>query len=327
MQTNTLGSLWPVSALTLGGGGLGQVWGKTTRDEAVATVREAVSAGITLLDLAPRYGDGEAERVVGEAFGGQLPAGVHVTTKHLLGNPPTDDVYGALRGSLEASLERMRLSRVDLFFLHNLLDAEAEEGSTSRTSIATYRNALIPAFEKLKEEGLIGAWGLTGIGVPSALITALQGDPVPAAIQCIANLLDSPGALTRYDEPARPREIIAAAKARGVGVMGIRAVQAGALTDAFDRELPPDSLDTADYERAAPFRALAAELELPPALLAHRYALSIPGVDTVVLGVKNREELRECIHAANAGPLPPSVVARIDAAIATPAAVPEPAPA
>jgi len=320
MQTNTLGSLWPVSALTLGGGGLGQVWGSTTRDEAIATVREAVAAGITLLDLAPGYGDGEAERVVGEAFGGALPEGVRVTTKCRLGNPPAGEAYGILRASLEASLERMKLARVDLFFLHNLLDADAPEGAKSRTSLATYREALIPAFEKLREEGLIGAWGLTGIGFPSSLLQALKGEPVPAAIQCIANLLDSPGALKRYDEPARPREIIAAARARGVGVMGIRAVQAGALTSAFDRELPPDSADAADFERAAPFRALADALELPPALLAHRYALGIPGVDTVVLGVKNREELRECLAAATAGPLPPALIARIDASVATPPA-------
>jgi hypothetical protein len=79
MQMRMLGRLWPVSALTLGGGGLGQLWGATTREEAVVTVREAVDSGVTLLDLAPRYGDGEAERVIGEAFGGRLPAGVRVT--------------------------------------------------------------------------------------------------------------------------------------------------------------------------------------------------------------------------------------------------------
>lgn len=69
-----------VSALTLRGGGLGQLWGSTSRDEAIATAREAVDAGTTLLDVAPRYGDGEAERVVGEAFGGRLPEGVRVST-------------------------------------------------------------------------------------------------------------------------------------------------------------------------------------------------------------------------------------------------------
>jgi aryl-alcohol dehydrogenase-like predicted oxidoreductase len=88
MRTRSLGQLGLVSALTLGGGGLGQLWGGTTREEAVATVREAVDAGITLLDLAPRYGDGEAERVIAEAFAGQLPTGVKITTKCRVSNPP-----------------------------------------------------------------------------------------------------------------------------------------------------------------------------------------------------------------------------------------------
>jgi hypothetical protein len=45
MRQNSFGKLWPVSALTLGGGGIGMVWGETTFDECVATVREAVAAG------------------------------------------------------------------------------------------------------------------------------------------------------------------------------------------------------------------------------------------------------------------------------------------
>src|SRR6056297_450632 len=73
MQIRQLGGLWPVSALTLGGGGIGQVWGSTSRDEAVATVQAAVAGGVSLLDMAPGYGRGEAEAVVGEAFGGRLP--------------------------------------------------------------------------------------------------------------------------------------------------------------------------------------------------------------------------------------------------------------
>ena len=78
MQMRRLGELWPVSSLTIGGGGLGQLWGTTSRDQAVATMREAIDAGINLLDVAPRYGDAEAERVVGDAFGAQLPESVGV---------------------------------------------------------------------------------------------------------------------------------------------------------------------------------------------------------------------------------------------------------
>ncbi len=97
--------------------------------------------------------------------------------------------------------------------------------------------------------------------------------------------------------------------------MGIRAVQAGALTAAIDRPLPPDHPEMRDYLRAAGFRRLAAELGHGPAALAHRYALSL-GVDTVVLGVKNRAELAECLAAAEAGPLPADLVGQIDASVA-----------
>ena len=86
MQQRTFGQLGDISALTLGGGGIGQVWGPTTREEAIATVRAAWEAGITFFDVAPSYGRGEAEVVLGEAFGGRLPEGVRVSTKCAVGN-------------------------------------------------------------------------------------------------------------------------------------------------------------------------------------------------------------------------------------------------
>ena len=49
-------------------------------------------------------------------------------------------------------------------------------------------------------------------------------------------------------------------------------------------------------------------------MIAHRYALSLD-IDTLVLGVKNREELADCVAAAEAGPLPPDLIARIDATV------------
>ena len=175
-------------------------------------------------------------------------------------------------------------------------------------------HAVRPAFERLKRKGLIRAWGITGIGIPSAVLETLREESPPEAVQAIANLLDSPGALKRFDEPAQPRDIISTANDRGVAVMGIRAVQAGALTSNIDRTLPDDHPEMLDYQRAAPFRALAKEVGESPALLAHRYALSMKGVSTVVLGVKNREELRECIQAEAEGILEEEVMEMIDKA-------------
>jgi aryl-alcohol dehydrogenase-like predicted oxidoreductase len=320
MKTQPFGRLGQVSILTLGGGGLGQLWGPTTREECVATVKAAVDAGITLLDLAPRYGDGKAEQVVGEAFGGRLPSGVRVTSKCNLGNPAPERIERILRQSIEASLRLTQLDRLDLFFLHSNIvprgNAMWRRTDTSRfVPLEVFEDTIRPLFEKFVAEGLVGAWGVTGIGHPDAIVTVLAQEPKPAAVQVIANLLDSPGGLKFFDDPAKPREIMAAAHANGVAVMGIRAVQAGALTAAIDRPLPADHPEMLDYARAAGYRALCAELGENPAILAHRYALSLP-IDTLVLGVKNRQELAECVTAAEAGTLSGELLARIDATVA-----------
>jgi aryl-alcohol dehydrogenase-like predicted oxidoreductase len=313
-----LGSFGPVSRLTLGGGGLGLVWGETTEEEAIATLHAAVDAGIDVIDTAPTYGACEA--IVGRAFGGSLPAGVRVTTKCQLGEPERGTVAAKLEASLDASLDALQLDHVDLFFLHSNIctdDFVYAHGNEHRAQFATpwnlYVDEVVPAFEDLQRRGRVGAWGITGIGVPDTIERALAHEPKPAVVQAIANLLDSPGGIRRYAAPARPREIIATAQSQGVGVMGIRAVQAGALTSQFDRTVKETHPDGRDFQRAAPFRALCDELGVDPALLAHRYALGIPGVDTVVLGVKNRHELLQCLVAEARPPLPDWLRAQIDA--------------
>jgi aryl-alcohol dehydrogenase-like predicted oxidoreductase len=317
MQKNTLGPLGPVSRLTLGGGGIGQLWGETSADEARATLAAALDGGIDVLDAAPGYRN--CETFIGEVFGGRLPAGVKVTTKHGLGTVPASEVAPRLRASLAASLAAMKLERVDVFFLHSNICADDfvyAHGADRQDQVATrwslYAGEVVPAMEALRAEGLIGAWGITGIGVPDAVIRALGHTPAPQVVQAIANLMDSPGALNRWGGPARSREVIAAAGVAGIGVMGIRAVQAGALTAAVDRALSTNSPDRLDYERAAPFRALCAAWGEDPAYVAHRYALGVDGVDTLVLGVKNRAELAQCLAAEAAGPLEPDRVAAID---------------
>jgi len=318
MKTAELGPLGQVSRLTLGGGGIGQIWGENTKDEALATLTAALDGGITVLDAAPMYRNCEA--FIGEAFAGRLPSDIKVTTKHQLGSPPASEVAGRLEASLADSLAAMRLERVDLFFLHSNIHLDGfayAHGDAHKDAFSTswslYAGEVVPAMERLKAQGRIGAWGITGIGVPTAVLQALDEATRPDAVQVIANLMDSPGALKRYAEPARPREIAAKAKAKGVGVMGIRAVQAGALTSGIDRPLSPNNPDNTDFARAAGFRALCVQWGEDPAAVAHRYALGMPNIDTVVLGVKNREELAQCLASEAAGPLEPAQVAAIDA--------------
>jgi aryl-alcohol dehydrogenase-like predicted oxidoreductase len=318
MKKNAFGPLGQVSRLTLGGGGIGQGWGPTSREEAIATIHAAVDAGIDLLDTAPLYRN--CESIVAETFNGRLPAGLRITTKCGLGSPEPAQVARALAQSLEASLAAMKVDHADIFFLHSNICADDYDYANRpdlQNSYATrwsiYAHEVVPAMEKLKASGKIRTWGITGSGVPDAILRALKHSNPPNYVQAVTNLLDSAGSLRRYADPARPREIIAAAAKSGVNVLGIRAVQAGALTAAVDRELTPNNPDRKDYERAAPFRALCKEIGQDPAVIAHRYALSMPGVATVILGVKNRDELKQCLDAEAAGPLEPALMSRIDA--------------
>ena len=312
METRMLGGLWPVSALTLGGGGIGQVWGETSRDEAVATVRAAVDGGITLIDVAPGYGDGEAEAVVGRAFEGRLPDGVRLTTKGHVGHDPVG-VEQALIASLEGSLARLGVESVDLFILHSQIQPIPDPERTEWTTpLSLFEEAARPALQHLVDDGRVGAWGITAVQYPDLLEAVFAADPAPQVAQMVANLLDSPGDMAWTDVPGGPRPLIEMAKRSGIGVMGIRAVQAGALTDRLDRDLTAEHPARVDFERAAPLRDLAAETGVSAASLAHRYVLAMEGVDTVVLGVKNRAELAECLSAAEAGPLQVDDIAAID---------------
>lgn len=320
METRKLGTLWPVSALTLGGGGLGQVWGETTREEAVATVKLAVDSGITLLDLAPLYGRGEAEAVVGDTFEGKWPAHLRVTTKCMIGSRHFANIASRLETSLTKSLATLRREQVDIFILHSNIHPDDYEYTLDPDShihravpMSVFTGEIVPTLEALKAKGLIGAWGITGVGLPRSIMDVLRGEPKPAIVQAVTNLLDSAGDMRRYEEPAEPRNIIRTAKNNDVGVMGIRAVQAGALTAAIDRPLGGDHPETKDYAKAAPYRALAAELGQDPADLAHRYALSMEGVDTLVLGVKNRAELQSALDAEAKGALDAETLRRIEA--------------
>ena len=317
MQYTTLGPFAHVSRLTLGGGGLGQIWGETSPDEAQATLHAAIDAGITLIDTAPMYR--ECEREIAAAFGGKLPAGVRITTKCQLGEVSAGSAATFLEASLDASLKAMRIDHADIFFLHsNICEDEFvfAHGNEFRDRFATpwsqYTDQVIPAFEALKAKGKISAWGITGIGVPATILKALSHGIRPDVVQLIANLMDSAGALRRYAEPERARELIVAAQANGIGVMGIRAVQAGALTAGIDRPLKHSHPEAKDFARAAPFRALCSALNVDPAVLAHRYALHLAGVDAVVLGVKNQAELDQCLEAEALGPISNDLRAQID---------------
>jgi aryl-alcohol dehydrogenase-like predicted oxidoreductase len=112
--------------------------------------------------------------------------------------------------------------------------------------------------------------------------------------------MNSIGAIGYISKKPDPKRILIECQDKDIPILAIRAVQAGALTSKMDREPHPsgrDKTDFEDYEKADAFRKLSKEWGESPASLAHRYALSIQKVSSVILGVKNIKELQECIEA------------------------------
>ena len=224
-----------VSALTLGGGGIGNVWGKTTREEAIATVIAAIDSGINHLDMAPMYGKGEAEIVVGEASKDRDLSEIKITTKCQLGTIPDDQVYDKLNESLTESFERMKIDKVNLFLLHSQLIKDDYElpilndlKSSITTSLSCYFNGVIPAFQKLKEEGKIDSWGI-GLGEEEALISAINHEKQPEAMQCAVNVMNSIGAIGYISKKPNPNRILKECQEKEIPILAIRAVQALSL--------------------------------------------------------------------------------------------------
>ena len=316
MTRRSFGVLGEVSALTLGGAGLMGGWGhEPDLDEAVATIRAAVDAGIDHIDVAPAYGDGGAERVVGAAFGGSLPAGVRISTKVPLDRPAPGTALGLIERSLTASLQRLLLPRVDLLLTHCWLVPDGEEGAgRSGLPFRDYVHEVRPdagaagggrphrrlgdqrhrrAGDRAGGPGLASAArGRAGDRQRPEL--GRRGGAVPRAAGRIGC---GGGRRCRRTGDRHPR-----GRPRRAGR---RAGQAGRRRPSDRRRLPARSRAPAPGEGAR---------GIPAARLAYRYALSLPEVATVAIGVRNRAELADAIAAERDGPMDDAEMAELRAA-------------
>jgi aryl-alcohol dehydrogenase-like predicted oxidoreductase len=289
------------------------VWGATTEEECIETVKQAVASGINLLDLAPVYGKGKAEEIVGQAWPALSPK-PRVATKVYVMPGDRKDLAGAVRRSLEGSLQRLGLDQVDVFQLHNQIEPQEPTASRRLTLREDVGPAgVLEAMQKLKEEGVVKALGFTGIARHD-VVRELFNDGRLETVQLVTNILCSEGEMgAPGDAPYRDHlEMVRLAQAARFGVFGIRPFAAGSLTAAIDRTLPTDHPVVKDFALAQQHLGfLTIEAAPSLAVAAMRYALSLPGVSTVVTGAKNRAELAEAVAASDLGPFPPVVMERI----------------
>jgi aryl-alcohol dehydrogenase-like predicted oxidoreductase len=308
--------------LSVLGFGCGAVGGFMVRGDPVdqeRTVARAIAAGVNYFDTAVQYGDGESEKNLGRVLQTLKPANAIVGTKVRL--PPSDfgRIADAVATSLEGSLARLRLERVDILHLHNPI---TEQGGGTALSVRQVLDDVVPAFERLRQQGKIRFLGMTAVGDTAALHQVIDAGVFDSA-QIVYNMLN-PSAAVELPEnyPAQDyRRLFDRTRAAGVGVVGIRVLAGGALSGSAERHPiagpAPEPIGSAmsydaDIDRARRLLPLVKEgfaSSLTEA--ATRFAISHPAMGTVLVGLATPQQFEDSLAAVEKGPLPQAALERL----------------
>ncbi|MFF4188332.1 aldo/keto reductase [Streptomyces sp. NPDC001691] len=283
-----------VTALSLGGAALGNLFSPLTDDTARGAVDAAWDAGIRYFDTAPHYGLGLSERRLGAALrcrprdaytlstkvgrilepreggGDDLAAGFAVPATH---RRRWDFSADGVRRSLETSLERLGLDRIDIAYLH---DPDDHGDQALREAY--------PALERLRAQGVVGAIGV-GMNRTGLLVRFLRETDVDAVL-CA-------GRYSLLDQGAA-RELLPEAAARGRHVVVGGVFNSGLLADprpgaTYDYAAAPPEL----VERALRIKAVCADHGVPLRAAALAFPLRDPAVASVLVGARSAAEVAD----------------------------------
>ena len=282
-------------------------------DTARRMVDVALAAGVTSIDTANGYGKGRSEEMLAEILQGRH-RDVTIATKAGIyagdaGGAPLLSRNG-IRASIEASLRRLDMPEVDLYYLHKP-DRSVDVAET------------VAALDELIDEGKIRAIGVSNFSSwqIADVMTACDavGAPRPAVAQQMYNLV------ARRIEG----EYVEFAQNRQLTTVVYNPLGGGILSGRHRLEEVPDTGRFGSSVLARMYRdrywnkpvfeavsalsdiAVAANVTLPT--LALRWLLSRPGVDAVLLGGSSTKHIESNIAAAAAGPLTPDVLIACDA--------------
>ena len=297
-----------MSVVGLGCWQLGADWGEVSEDTAMAVLRAAVDAGVTLLDTADVYGDGRSERLIGRLLAERPDAGLLVATKAgRRADPHVPEAFTleALRGWADRSRTNLGQDRLDLLQLHCPPTPVYDD------------DRVFDALDQLVQEQRIAAYGVSVETVAEAL-RALER-PGVATLQVIVNVFRR-----------KPLEqVLPAAAAAGVAVLARVPLASGLLSGKYDESTQFAADDHRSYNRSGeafdvgetfsgvPYdvgvRAAREVAALTPdtmttAQLALRWLIDQPGITSVIPGARTPAQARGNAAAADLPPLSPELL-------------------
>ena len=322
MEQRTLGRTGlKVSALGFGCGAVGGLMVNGTPADQERAVAWAIDQGITYFDTAAQYGDGKSETNLGRV----LKAIKAPRDKTLVGTKvrvfPADRgrIGAAIVEAMDASLQRLGMDSVDLFQLHNAITGA---GASPDLTVDTVLNEVVPALEKLRQQGKTRFIGMTALGDTAALFKIIATGAMDTA-QIPHNLLNpSPMYPLPDGYPAQDyQQLMPAAAAAGIGVIGIRVLAGGALSGTETRHplgmqsVEPIGSSSSYAKDAANARWLEPLVREGFAVsiieAAIRFAISNDAMSTVLIGLSTQSELEQATGAINKGRLSDAALARV----------------
>jgi D-threo-aldose 1-dehydrogenase len=300
------------SALGFGGAPLGNLFRAVAEDEAIALVRHARASGVGYFDTAPHYGNGLSEIRVGKALGGIARDEYILSSKvgRLLvpdrAAPREQNGYvdvlpyrqrwdysraGTLR-SVEDSLQRLGVSRLDLVYIHDI-DRDTH-GAAYAQRFDEVLTGAVPALTELREGGAIGGFGL-GVNDWRVCIEVLARADLDIVLLAGRYTLLDQGALS---------ELLPVCERRGVAVVVGGPYNSGILaTGAHPADgtapyfnyvpAPPDLI-----ARVAEIEAVCAEFDVPLRAAALQFPRAHPAVASVIPGARTIAEFDQNLALA-----------------------------
>ncbi|HUU28284.1 MAG TPA: aldo/keto reductase [archaeon] len=296
---------WQVSEIGFGGWAIGGGWGRVDDKEAMALVHEALDSGINFIDTAQGYGDGHSEEIIGRVLAERKSCQrVYVATKTPPAgklwwvDPDFDDIEqfyppAYLRERVELSLRRLKTEAVDLMQLHTWTKGFNKHDEWHET------------LERLREEGKLLGFGISASEKRPEDVTPLVKGGKIDSVQVIYNLFEQRTAKSVLEPCGR----------NNVGTIIRVPLDEGSLTGKFTKKTTFPKGDfrrhffrgnnlKATLKRVEKIREYRKEYfpHLTLVELALLFCLGRPDSSTVIVGMRNREQLRANLKVANLEP-------------------------
>ena len=290
----------------LGGVPLGNEFARHTDADAQATLESAWAMGVRYYDVAPWYGFGLSERRFGRFLHGRPREDYVLSSKvgklfkasrnnrHAeifpFSDSPNDLVidYTAdgVRRSVEDSLQRLGVSHLDVVFVHDLSPDFAWFPNGWEEQYAIARKGAFPALSKMRDEGVIRAWGV-GVNTPYAILKVIE-DANPDVCLCARqySLVDHADAL---------HEVFPAVRAKNVSLVIGSSLNAGFISGSprynYGKDhfrIPPDVL-----LKRQQLRAVAAHHGIDLRTAALQFSAAAPEAVALVVGARSGQQVQE----------------------------------